>query len=200
VTHGPDEDSGQELSLSSRSGRIFPSNAARRRTATTGGRHAMLPGMGETIVVGYNGEKQSEVALDRAIETVQQTSGLVIVVVAEEIPPVSYEPTTSFGGTYDATMFEVAGPVTMPDPDQPLPGVQEMIDRAQQRLDAGGVAGEAIWAIGDPAQVILDTARDRKATKIIVGSHHHGFFARLVSDDIEAEVKRYADCEVIVVE
>jgi nucleotide-binding universal stress UspA family protein len=155
--------------------------------------------MSETIVVGYNGEEQSDLALDRAIETVKRAGGSVIVVVAEEIPPVPYEPTTSFGGSYDATMFEVAGPETILDPEQPMPGVQEMIDRAQQRLDAGGVAGESTWAIGDPAQVILDAARDRNATKIIVGAHHHGFFARLFSEDIEAEVKRYADCEVIVV-
>jgi nucleotide-binding universal stress UspA family protein len=155
--------------------------------------------MGETIVVGYNGEEQSDLALDRAIDEVREAGGSVIVVVAEEIPPIPYEPTTSFGGTYDATMFEVAGPATMPDPDTPTPGVQEIMDRAEQRLAAGGVAGESTWAIGDPAQVILDAARDRQATKIIVGSHHHGFFARLFSEDIEAEVKRYADCDVIVV-
>jgi nucleotide-binding universal stress UspA family protein len=155
--------------------------------------------MTETIVVGYDGQEGSDRALDRAIETVEDAGGAVIVVVAEEIPPVPYEPTTTFGGTYDATMFELARGAALPDPDKPLPGVQEIIDRAQQRLAARGVEGESTWAIGDPAQVILDAARDRNATKIIVGSHHHGFLARLFSEDVEEEVRRYADCEVIVV-
>jgi nucleotide-binding universal stress UspA family protein len=46
---------------------------------------------------------------------------------------------------------------------------------------------------------MVDAAREHRATKIMIGADHHGFFGRLLGQDVEAEVKREADCEVIVV-
>jgi nucleotide-binding universal stress UspA family protein len=158
----------------------------------------MLALMSETVVVGYDGQGHSDRALDRAIETVKASGGTVIVVVAEEMPPVAYEATTPFGTAYDASMFELQ--TQIPDPDLPFPGVQEILDRATERLAAAGVAGESTWAIGDPAQVIVDAAREHGASKIIVGGHAQGFFARVFSEDIGAEVERDAQCDVIVVD
>ena len=43
-------------------------------------------------------------------------------------------------------------------------------------------------------------ARDRKASLVVVGSHHHGFLAKLVGADVAAEVKRSAGADVLVVE
>ena len=159
----------------------------------------MLAPMSETVIVGYDGQEHSDRALDLAIETVKAAGGKVIVVVAEEMPPVAYEATTPFGTAYDASMFELAQN-QIPDPDKPLPGVQEIIDRAVEKFAAAGVDGEPTWAIGDPAEVIVDAAREHGATKIIVGGHAHGFFARVFSEDIGAEVERDAQCDVIVVD
>jgi nucleotide-binding universal stress UspA family protein len=158
----------------------------------------MLASMSETVVVGYDGQEHSDRALDRAIETVKAAGGKVVVVVAEEMPPVAYEATTAFGTAYDASMFELQ--TQIPDPDKPFPGVQEILDRATERLAGAGVEGESTWAIGDPAQVIVDAAREHGASKIIVGGHAHGFFARVFSEDIGAEVERDAQCDVIVVD
>ena len=57
----------------------------------------------------------------------------------------------------------------------------------------------AVWGVGDPAQVIVDTAREHGASRIIVGAHHHGFLGRLFGEDVDAEVQRAADCEVVLV-
>ena len=43
--------------------------------------------MGETVVVGYDGQERSDRVLERAIETVKADGGKLIVVVAEELPP-----------------------------------------------------------------------------------------------------------------
>ena len=51
-----------------------------------------------------------------------------------------------------------------------------------------------------PARLIVDAARDHGATKIMIGADHHGFLGRLFGDDVEAEVKREAGCEVVVVD
>ena len=158
----------------------------------------MLRRMGETIVVGYDGQDHSERALELAIETVQATGGKVIVVVAEDVPPIPLESSMAFGG-YDPMGYEVTQPTPLPSTQEPLPGAQEIIDRAMKKVEAAGVTGEYTWGVGNPAQVIVDAARERGASKIVIGSHHHGFFARLF-ENVEAEVRRAADCEVVVAE
>jgi nucleotide-binding universal stress UspA family protein len=88
-----------------------------------------------------------------------------------------------------------------PDLEHPLPGIQEIIDRARMRLEEAGVSGECTWRVGDPAQVILDVAREQGASRIMIGAHHHGFFGRLFGYDVDAEVQKgAAECEVVLVE
>jgi nucleotide-binding universal stress UspA family protein len=156
--------------------------------------------MGETVVVvGYDGHERSDRLLERAIETVKADGGKLVVVVAEELPPASYESATGLG-PYDAGLGAMAPQVPFPDLDQPLPGVQEIIDRARKRVDEAGVPAECTWGLGDPAQVIVDTASEYGASKIMIGAHHLGFFGRLFGEDVDAAVQRAAECEVVLVE
>ena len=53
------------------------------------------------------------------------------------------------------------------------------MDRASKRAAELGVSADCVWGVGDPAQVIVDTAKERGASKIMVGAHHHGFLGRL---------------------
>ncbi len=41
---------------------------------------------------------------------------------------------------------------------------------------------------------------DRNASLIVIGGHHEGFFGRTFGMSIQDEVKKHADCDVIVVE
>jgi nucleotide-binding universal stress UspA family protein len=154
----------------------------------------------EIIVVGYDGQERSGRALERAIADVKSGSGKLIVVVAEDLPPAPYISPEGLGA-YDAGLTEFGLSIPFPDLEHPLPVVQEIIERARKRLEEAGVSGECTWGVGDPAQVILDVAGQRNASRIVIGSHHHGFFARLLGDDVDAEVqKRAAHCEVVLVE
>ena len=155
--------------------------------------------MGETIVVGYDGQDRSDRVLERAIETVKADGGKLIVVVAEELPPAQYLSPAGLG-PYDSSPYEFAPPILPPDLEHPLPGVQEIMDRASKRAVEMGVSAECVWGVGDAAQVIVDTAREHGASKIMVGAHHHGFFGRLFGEDVDAEVQRTAPCEVVLVE
>ena len=155
--------------------------------------------MSETIVVGYDGQERSEHALERAIETVKADGGKLIVVVAEELPPAEYASPAGLGLLYDSSPYEFGPPLSPPDLEHPLPGVQEIIDRASKRAAELGVSADCVWGVGDPAQVIVDTAREHGASKIMVGAHHHGFLGRLFGGDVDAEVQRAADCEVVLV-
>jgi len=152
--------------------------------------------MAETIVVGYDGNQPAELALTRAIEVAKETGAHLVVVVAEYVPVAPYDPSM-----VDVGLSGVYTPLPMPEPGaEPLPPVKRVMDQAKERLEAAGVSGDYDWGIGDPARVIVDAARDHEATKIMIGKDHHGFFGRLFGGDVEAEVKREADCEVVVVE
>ena len=48
--------------------------------------------------------------------------------------------------------------------------------------------------------MIVDTANEHGASKIMIGAHHHGLFERLFGPDVDAEVQRAARCEVVLVE
>lgn len=156
--------------------------------------------MGETVVVGYDGQERSDRVLQRAIETVEADGGKLIVVVAEELPPAQYTSPAELGPFYDSGPYTFGLPSSLPDFEHPLPRVQAIIDRARKRLDEAGVSAECVWDVGDPAQVIVDAAREHDASTIMIGAHHHGFFERLFGEDVDAEVQRAAQCAVVLVE
>ena len=56
-----------------------------------------------------------------------------------------------------------------------------------------------VWAPGEPARLIVNVAKDRGASTIVVGHHHHSMLGRLFGTDVAADVRRDADCEVVVV-
>jgi nucleotide-binding universal stress UspA family protein len=152
----------------------------------------MLSRMGETIVVGYDGKEQSEPALAKAIEEVRAGGGTVVVVVVEYMP---VEPNVPSRYGFDPTE-----PDALREPgDEPPPALKPILVQAGQRLEGTGVKSIYVWGAGDPARVIIDAAAQHDADKIMIGPDHHGFFGRLFGDDVEAEVKRRADCDVVVV-
>ena len=155
--------------------------------------------MVETVVVGYDGHEHSTRVLERAIEVVKMDGGRLIVVVVEELPPPQHAPTTGFG-SYDSGLYELGTPSSFLDLEHPLPGVQDIIDQARERLGEAGVSAECTWGVGDPAQVIVDAARHHGASKILVGAHHHGFFGRLFGEDVAAEIQHVAQCEVVLID
>ena len=150
--------------------------------------------MNETIVVGYDGKEPSGRALERAIETVKEAGGNIVLVVVDYMP---VDPGVASG--YDLDLTTSRPPVPLPT-DDPPPRLAAVIDEGMKRIEAGGVAGEFAWGVGDPGRTIVDAARDHGATKIMIGADHHGFIGRLFGDDVQAEVEREAGCEVVVVE
>jgi nucleotide-binding universal stress UspA family protein len=144
-----------------------------------------------TIVVGYDGEEPASRALDRAIEEAQGSGGRVVVVAVVEMP-LNPEGPQNFGTLDDSPARMI--PLVEP------PELQPVFAAARERIDAAGVAAEYSWAAGEPANAIVGAAADYQADLVVIGSHHHGLFSRLLGADVAAEVKRSAGCDVIVVE
>ena len=79
------------------------------------------------------------------------------------------------------------------------PELTAMFAHARGQIEAAGLTADYVWAVGEPASRIVDTAEEKKASLVVVGSHHHGFLSRLMGGDVAAEVKRQLGAEVIVV-
>lgn len=146
--------------------------------------------MAGTIVVGYDGHESAQRALDRAIEEATSSSSKLVVVAVAEMPldpegPQNY-------GTLDDSPARVL-PVVAP------PGLDAILGKARERVEAAGLTADYIWAAGEPAGEILGAAKERGATLIVIGEHHQGFFGRLLGQDVTGEVKRDAGCDVITV-
>jgi nucleotide-binding universal stress UspA family protein len=147
--------------------------------------------MAATIVVGYDDKEPAQRALDRAIEETKAARGRLVVVSVVEMP-LNPEGPQNFGTLDDSPARMI--PLVLP------PELEPVQEQARARANAAGLDPELVWAVGDPAKEIVDAARERKATLVVVGSHHHSFMGRLFGTDIAASVKEDLGAEVIVVD
>lgn len=156
--------------------------------------------MSRPIVVGYDGTDVSSRALDQAIGDAKAATAPLIVLVVAPMPldPVGPNELPSW----------MLGP---PDPEQEAlrtlvaegkapPAVAPLVDDAEKRIRESGVAGEVLWRLGDPVREILDLARDRNATTIVLGAHHHHRLGSLFDEDVSTAVQRHAGCDVVSVD
>jgi nucleotide-binding universal stress UspA family protein len=142
-----------------------------------------------TIVVGYDGAERSSKALDRAIDEARKDHAKLVVVAVAEMP-LNPEGPQNFGTLDDSPARMI--PLVEP------PELEPVLAEAKERVESAGLTGEYMWAAGDPANEIVEVAKDRKAGVIVIGSHHHSLFARLLGADVETQIKRDAGCDVIV--
>lgn len=143
------------------------------------------------IVVGYDDKEPAKRALERALADAKETRARLVVVTVLELP-LDPEGPQNFGTLDDSPARMI--PLVLP------PELEPVVAHARERVAAEGAHADFLWAAGDPAQVIIEVARERRASFVVLGAHHHGLFARLVGADVAAEVERQAGAGVIVVE
>ncbi|HEY7207498.1 MAG TPA: universal stress protein [Gaiellaceae bacterium] len=147
--------------------------------------------MAKTIVVGYDDREPAKRALERAIEETRAAHGHLVVVAVAEMP-LDPEGPQNFGTLDDSPARMI--------PLVPSPELEGVLERARATVEGAGLQAEYVWAAGDPATTIVDAARDRGATLVVLGAHHHGFFGRLFGEDVAAEVRNELGAETVVVE
>lgn len=145
--------------------------------------------MAGTIVIGFDDSDGAERALDRAIAEAK-SSGDVIVVVAVLEMLFDPEGPQNFG-----SLGEMPAMIPLVEP----PELEPIFAKARARIDATDVAADYIWAVGNPADKIAATARDRDARLVVLAAHHHGFFGRLFGTDVAVEVEREVGKSIDVV-
>jgi nucleotide-binding universal stress UspA family protein len=140
-----------------------------------------------TIVVGYDGREDT--ALDEAIRNAKESGARVVAVVVGSLP-VAADPYGVGGGMG----FELTAPIPEGGPAE----LQPILVAARERLASAGVAGEAVWGIGDPASEIVRVAEETKAERIVVGHHHHSALGKFFGADTDARIQSAAGCDVVV--
>ena len=154
---------------------------------TANSSHSSLPWPDETgatstrrIVVGYDGSPASTRALERAAVLVG-AAGHVLVVTA--------------GPTRIA-----AGPGAESILDSPPPDERDAIlERGRSVLRERGTMSTLVAMDSDPAEALVDVARQARAEMILVGASGSGYFTRAPLGSTAENVLRRAPCDVLVV-
>jgi nucleotide-binding universal stress UspA family protein len=147
--------------------------------------------MAKTILVGYDDKEPAKRALERAIEEAKAANA-DLVVVSVLTMPLDPEGPQNFGTLDDSPARSI--PLVVP------PELEPVIEHARKRAEDEGVRADYVWAAGDPAKTIVDAARDRKASLVVLGAHHHGFLWKLFGVDVVDDVQSHLGTELVVVE
>jgi nucleotide-binding universal stress UspA family protein len=134
----------------------------------------------KTIVVGYDGSEHADRALTRAVELSEEGAEL-IVVSAAGLAPLTRDMGTS---AVDPIEAEEA---------------RKSLDKAQADLQAKGVTARTVEAHGDPADMLVQQAKDSGATLIVVGTRGLNVAQRALLGSVSTKVVHHAPCDVLVV-
>jgi nucleotide-binding universal stress UspA family protein len=83
--------------------------------------------------------------------------------------------------------------------DASLAQARSFLARVKRRLSKLKVRVNAVAAIGAPAETILDLARDRKVTQILLSSTRRSGIARFLFGSVSEQVVRRSPVPVVVV-
>jgi nucleotide-binding universal stress UspA family protein len=149
--------------------------------------------MPTTLVLGYDGSDCGKKALDQTIELAKHLDdGEVFVVSAFEFS-IGYVPM----GMTDSPLMISA------EYDQHVDLVKSACDQqiaeATSRLAAAGVRVTGEAREGKPVDVLLEAAREKKATAIVVGSHGEGAVSAAFLGSTALKLLHHSDIPVLVV-
>ena len=83
--------------------------------------------------------------------------------------------------------------------DENLPVAEASVGMVKEAAEKEGIKVEALTLIGNPHEVIVDTAEKKKAGFIVVGSHGRSGIERLLMGSVTERLIGHAGCPVLVV-
>jgi nucleotide-binding universal stress UspA family protein len=149
--------------------------------------------MPTTLVLGYDGSECSQTALARTIDLAGAMPGAAVVVVYAYEFSIGYVPM----GMTDSPLMMSA---EFDDHAQLVRGYGEgQVDEAIGKLAAAGVKTEKVVAEGRPVEVLLETAKERDASLIVVGSHGEGAVSAAFLGSTALKLLHHSKLPVLVV-
>jgi nucleotide-binding universal stress UspA family protein len=133
----------------------------------------------QNVVVGYDGSEESKRALDRAASLGRGGASVTVVT---------------------AVSVGLHGPRSMGALNEhELEAAKETLDAARNHLKSQGIDVHAIEGEGEPADVIIEAAKERNADLIVIGTRGLGAAKRIMLGSVSAKVVQDAHCDVLVV-
>lgn len=146
----------------------------------------------QTIVVGYDGTRPAERALERAAALARAFGSTVIV--ADVAAP---EPLQATPGAFGLAPYYGSTPGRGIRSDEAI--WRQHRDRVEAFFAESGVVHEFSGVVGQPTDEIVDVADRRNADLIVVGTREPGFLERLLEGSVSQGVARRAHCDVLIV-
>jgi nucleotide-binding universal stress UspA family protein len=137
----------------------------------------------KTIVVGYERDHASTLALERAAEIARDSGAVLIVTSIARVLP-------------SGAAAHGIGPF---DPADPPELHRAELAHARELLDGYHTKAEFDVEVGEPEDAIVALAERRGADLIVVGTHERTLLDRLLHGSVSEGVTRRAHCDVLVV-
>jgi len=149
--------------------------------------------MPTTLVLGYDGSDCSKTALAHTIDLAGAIADATVVVVYAFEFSIGYVPM----GMTDSPLMMSA---EFDDHAQLVRGYGDgQVQQAAETLAAAGVKAETVVAEGRPVEVLLDTAQERDAALIVVGSHGEGAVSAAFLGSTALKLLHHSKVPVLVV-
>ena len=149
--------------------------------------------MPTTLVLGYDGSDCSKTALAHTIDLAGEIADATVVVVYAFEFSIGYVPM----GMTDSPLMMSA---EFDDHAQLVRGYGDgQVQQAAETLAAAGVKAETVVAEGRPVEVLLDTAQERDAALIVVGSHGEGAVSAAFLGSTALKLLHHSKVPVLVV-
>jgi nucleotide-binding universal stress UspA family protein len=149
--------------------------------------------MPTTFVLGYDGSDCAKKALKHTAEIAKHIDDVEVFVVNAFEFSIGYVPM----GMTDSPLMMSA------EYDQHVTMVrdfgEQQVAEARQALEAAGAHAAGAVVEGKPVDVLLETAREKKAVAIVVGSHGEGAVSAAFLGSTALKLLHHSDIPVLVV-
>jgi nucleotide-binding universal stress UspA family protein len=136
------------------------------------------------VLVPVDGSEQSQRTIDHLIATAQYKDGAEIHLINAQ-PPLPGRATAAVGHANVEDYHREEG--------------LKALKTAQERLDAAGVKYHCHIAVGDPAKVIVQYAKEHAIEQIVMGTHGRGAVASALMGSVAKEVLADSPVPVVLV-
>jgi nucleotide-binding universal stress UspA family protein len=138
----------------------------------------------QTVVVGTDGSPNAESAVREAARIAKAEGATMRLVTAYPDAPTYSETISSSAKRDRIDLREVA---------------EGVLSRAAAELEAQGLHVVTDAREGDPAQVILDVAREQDAELIVIGARGLTGLRRFLLGNVSSKLAHHADCSLMIV-
>jgi nucleotide-binding universal stress UspA family protein len=138
----------------------------------------------ETVVAGTDGSPNAEAAVRRAADIAKADGAVLHLVTAFPDAPTYSETIASSAKRDRIDLREVA---------------EGVLSRTAEELRGEGLEVVTDAREGDPAQVILDVAREQDADLVVIGAHGLTGIRRFLLGSVASKLAHHADCSLMIV-